>query len=176
MRRSSRTSTAGPRADHGLLSTPAREVWRAAAPYRGRYAAGLLCLAAATTLSLLIPWTVKHAIDALAADAAAAPLGHYVGFIVLCAAGNGVARLASRYAIAAPPSTWRRPAGPPLRRAADFSAGGLRALHHRRPHGPRHQRRQRGTLAARLRRHLERRRRRWPSSARWPPWWRWIRG
>ena len=83
-----------------MLSTPAREVWRAAAPYRGRYAAGLLCLAAATVLSLLIPWTVKHAIDALASDGAAAPLARYVGLIILCAAGNGVARLASRYAIA----------------------------------------------------------------------------
>ena len=61
---------------------------------------GLLCLAAATSLSLAIPWTVKHAIDALQADGAAAPLGGYVGLIVLCAAGNGVARLASRFAIA----------------------------------------------------------------------------
>jgi len=60
----------------------------------------VVCLAIATGLSLLIPWTVKHAIDALAADGAAAPLAHYVGLIVLCAAGNGVARLASRFAIA----------------------------------------------------------------------------
>jgi ATP-binding cassette, subfamily B, multidrug efflux pump len=70
------------------------------ARYRGRYALGALCLAAATGLSLLIPWAVKQAIDALARDAAAAPLGHYVGLILLCAAGNGVARLSSRYAIA----------------------------------------------------------------------------
>jgi ATP-binding cassette, subfamily B, multidrug efflux pump len=70
------------------------------APYRGRYAAGLGCLAAGTGLSLVIPWTVKHAIDALALDGAAAPLGRHVALIVLCALGNGVARLASRFAIA----------------------------------------------------------------------------
>jgi len=70
------------------------------APYRARYAVGVVCLAAATGCSLLIPWTVKHAIDALAADGATAPLGHYVLVIVLCAAGNFVARLASRFAIA----------------------------------------------------------------------------
>ena len=54
----------------------------------------------ATGLSLLIPWAVKHAIDALQAEGAAAPIGIYVGLIVLCALGNGVARLASRFAIA----------------------------------------------------------------------------
>jgi ATP-binding cassette, subfamily B, multidrug efflux pump len=75
-------------------------VWRAVRPYRARYALGAACLAAATGLSLLIPWTVKHAIDALAAEGAGAPLAHYVGIILLCAVGNGVARLASRFAIA----------------------------------------------------------------------------
>jgi ATP-binding cassette, subfamily B, multidrug efflux pump len=53
-----------------------------------------------TGLSLLIPWTVKRAIDALQADGRAAPLGAYVLLILACAAGNGVARLASRFAIA----------------------------------------------------------------------------
>jgi len=70
------------------------------APYRARYATGLGCLAVATGLSLLIPWTVKHAIDALATEGAAAPLGRYVAIIVLCAVGNFLARLASRFAIA----------------------------------------------------------------------------
>jgi ATP-binding cassette subfamily B protein len=54
---------------------------------------------AATGLSLAIPWTVKQAIDALQTEGAATPLGTYVGLIVLCAAGNGVARLASRFLI-----------------------------------------------------------------------------
>jgi len=52
-----------------------------------------------TGLSLAIPWTVKQAIDALQAQGRAAPLGDYVGVILLCAAGNGVARLLSRFAI-----------------------------------------------------------------------------
>jgi ATP-binding cassette, subfamily B, multidrug efflux pump len=58
------------------------------------------CLVAATGLSLAIPWTVKQAVDALQARGAAAPLGRYVSVILLCAAGNGVARLLSRFAIA----------------------------------------------------------------------------
>jgi len=70
------------------------------APYRGRYAAGVACLAAATGCSLVIPWSVKRAIDALQAAGAAAPLGRYVALIVACALGNGAARLASRFAIA----------------------------------------------------------------------------
>ncbi len=53
-----------------------------------------------TTLSLAIPWTVKQAIDALQTRGRAAPLGAYVALILGCAAGNGVARLASRFAIA----------------------------------------------------------------------------
>jgi ATP-binding cassette subfamily B protein len=51
-------------------------------------------------LSLVIPWTVKQAIDALQTRGRAAPLGAYVALILGCAVGNGVARLASRFAIA----------------------------------------------------------------------------
>jgi ATP-binding cassette subfamily B protein len=58
------------------------------------------CLLTGTGLSLAIPWTVKQAIDALQAEPAAAPLGAYVALIALCAVGNGVARLASRFLIA----------------------------------------------------------------------------
>ncbi len=68
--------------------------------YRARYALGVTCLAAATGMSLAIPWTVKQAIDALQTQGRQAPLGGYVTLILLCAAGNGVARLASRFAIA----------------------------------------------------------------------------
>ena len=46
-----------------------------------------------------MPWTVKHAIDALARDGAAAALGGYVGLILALAAANGAARLGSRFAI-----------------------------------------------------------------------------
>jgi ATP-binding cassette subfamily B protein len=54
----------------------------------------------ATGLSLTIPWAVKQAIDALQGQGREAPLGGYVTLILACAAGNGVARLASRFAIA----------------------------------------------------------------------------
>jgi ATP-binding cassette subfamily B multidrug efflux pump len=53
----------------------------------------------ATYASLTIPWTVKRAIDALQADAASAPVGHFVTLIALSALLNGVARLGSRFAI-----------------------------------------------------------------------------
>jgi ATP-binding cassette, subfamily B, multidrug efflux pump len=43
---------------------------------------------------------VKQAIDALRTQGAATPLAGYVGLIVLFAAGNGIARLGSRFAIA----------------------------------------------------------------------------
>jgi ATP-binding cassette, subfamily B, multidrug efflux pump len=79
---------------------PVRELSRHVIRYRGRYALGVACLATGTTLSLTIPWTVKHAVDALQTEGAAAPLGYYVTVIVLCAVGNGVARLVSRFAIA----------------------------------------------------------------------------
>jgi ATP-binding cassette subfamily B protein len=55
-------------------------------------------LLAATLASLGIPWTVKHAIEALQADAAA-PIGRYALAILALAVANGVARLASRFAI-----------------------------------------------------------------------------
>lgn len=59
----------------------------------------MAALLAATGMSLAIPWTVKRAIDALQAQGAQAPLGMFVGLIVALALGNGVARLASRFAI-----------------------------------------------------------------------------
>ena len=79
---------------------PVRELSRRVARYRARYALGVACLVTGTALSLTIPWTVKRAVDALQTEGAAAPLGYHVTIIVLCAVGNGVARLVSRFAIA----------------------------------------------------------------------------
>ena len=80
-------------------SSPARAAWGYIWRYRARYGFGIACLGTATYASLTIPWTVKRAIDALQADAAAAPMGYLVGLIVLSALVNGVARLGSRFAI-----------------------------------------------------------------------------
>src|SRR5262245_50509445 len=59
---------------------------------------GALCLAAATGFSLAIPWTVKHAIDALAREGAAAALGGYVAAILALGAAHWLTRLGSRFA------------------------------------------------------------------------------
>jgi ATP-binding cassette, subfamily B, multidrug efflux pump len=57
-------------------------------------------LATGTGMSLAIPWTVKHAVDALQSQGREAALGAYVTLILACALGNGTARLVSRFAIA----------------------------------------------------------------------------
>jgi ATP-binding cassette subfamily B protein len=74
-------------------------VLRYADRYRYRYLAGFACLAAGTTFSLAIPWTVKRAIEGLERDAAAVPLGTLVALIIGCAVANGFVRLGSRFAI-----------------------------------------------------------------------------
>jgi ATP-binding cassette subfamily B multidrug efflux pump len=68
------------------------------ARYGLRYAGGVGCLSAATLLSLLIPRTVQHAVEALEKNPAA-PMAGFVGLILMIALGNGVTRLASRFLI-----------------------------------------------------------------------------
>jgi ATP-binding cassette subfamily B protein len=79
--------------------SPALAAWRYVWRYRTRYGFGIACLGVGTYASLTIPWTVKRAIDALQADAAAAPVGYFVALIALSAVVNGLARLGSRFAI-----------------------------------------------------------------------------
>jgi ATP-binding cassette, subfamily B, multidrug efflux pump len=88
-----------PLPEEARLTAPARALWRYASRYRARYTVGIVCLGVATAASLGIPWTVKRAIDALAHDAATAPLGRFVLAILVLAALNGLARLASRFAM-----------------------------------------------------------------------------
>ena len=79
---------------------PYRLLWRYLAPYRARYAWGLAFLVVANALSLLIPWMVKSAIEALSARGPTeAPIGRYVVLILVLAAAHGVVRLGSRFAI-----------------------------------------------------------------------------
>jgi len=60
---------------------------------------GVACLGASTLASLTIPWMVKRTIDALQADAAAAPVGFYAALIIVLALVHGSSRLGSRFAI-----------------------------------------------------------------------------
>lgn len=81
------------------MISSARALWPYLAPYRIRYVVGLVCLGIATLLGLAIPWTVKHAIDALQAQGAQASIGRFVVLILALAAASGIARLSSRFAI-----------------------------------------------------------------------------
>jgi ATP-binding cassette subfamily B protein len=79
---------------------PYRLLWRYLTPYRARYAWGLAFLVVANALSLLIPWMVKSAIEALSARGPTqAPIGRYVVLILILAGAHGVVRLGSRFAI-----------------------------------------------------------------------------
>ena len=64
-----------------------------------RYAVGVVTLLAATLFSLAIPWSVKHAVDALQPGSDSGDVGSWVSLILLFALANGVARLVSRFAI-----------------------------------------------------------------------------
>src|SRR5262249_28669340 len=80
------------------LTPAAPAVVRAAARHGVRSVLGALFLTAATGFSLAIPWAVKHAIDTLDREGAAATLGRYVVMILVLAAGHWVTRLGSRFA------------------------------------------------------------------------------
>jgi ATP-binding cassette subfamily B multidrug efflux pump len=77
--------------------SPARRLLGYARPYAPRYAAGVLCLAAATGLSLAIPWQVKLAVDALRVGTGTRVVAVYAGAILALAFFHGVARLGSRF-------------------------------------------------------------------------------
>lgn len=82
-----------------MTVSPARRLGRYLARYRHRYITGAVCVAGATAFSLGIPWTVKSAIDAIAAPAPPHGLAAYAAVIVTLALAHGVARLGSRFAI-----------------------------------------------------------------------------
>jgi len=77
--------------------SPARRFLVYARPYASRYAAGVLCLAAATCLSLAIPWQVKLAVDALRSGTGTQAVAVYAAAILALASLHGVARLGSRF-------------------------------------------------------------------------------
>ena len=65
--------------------SPARRFLGYVRPYAPRYAAGVLCLAAATGLSLAIPWQVKLAVDALRAGTGTRVVAVYAAAILALA-------------------------------------------------------------------------------------------
>jgi ATP-binding cassette, subfamily B, multidrug efflux pump len=68
-------------------------------PYRPRYLAGVACLILGAAFSLAIPWTVKEAVDAMAAGADHGVLVASAGLILVLAVLHGLARLGSRFSI-----------------------------------------------------------------------------
>jgi ATP-binding cassette subfamily B protein len=74
-------------------------LWRYVQRYRLRYAGGVTCLVAATSLVMTVPWLYKRAVDAIASGAGMAVLLRYLGAIVVIAVVQGVFRTYSRFVI-----------------------------------------------------------------------------
>ncbi len=71
-------------------------LWRYLRRYRGRYAGGIVCLLAATTLTMMVPWLTGRVIDAIQADRA---FGRLVACIIAIALFQMVVRTYSRFVI-----------------------------------------------------------------------------
>lgn len=74
-------------------------LWGYLARYRGRLLWGIVCLVAATSLVMTVPWLVKTVVDGIAAGRSAAALAPTLALIVAVAVVQGVARTASRAVI-----------------------------------------------------------------------------
>ena len=79
--------------------SPLRRLLGYLARYRLRYGVGVACLILAAGCALAIPWTVKGAVDAIGRHGRGAALAPYVLGILALAAGHGVFRLGSRFAV-----------------------------------------------------------------------------
>jgi ATP-binding cassette subfamily B protein len=71
-------------------------LWTYVARYRLRLAAGVVCLVAATSLAMLVPWLWRRAVDGVAAGTGMTPLLHVVATIAAIAAFQAVVRTLSR--------------------------------------------------------------------------------
>jgi ATP-binding cassette subfamily B multidrug efflux pump len=74
-------------------------LWHYAARYRARLLWGILCLVAATSLVMAVPWLVKRVVDGIAAGQGLATLSPTLGLIVAVAVVQAVVRTASRAVI-----------------------------------------------------------------------------
>jgi ATP-binding cassette, subfamily B, multidrug efflux pump len=64
--------------------------------YRRRFALGFLCIVATTSIQLLSPWVLQHAVDDLTVGVTRAKLGTYAGLMLVIAAAGGVFRFLMR--------------------------------------------------------------------------------
>ena len=74
-------------------------LWRYLLRHRVRYSGGIVCLVAATSLAMCVPWLLKRSVDAIASDAGAAVLWQSLGLIVGIALVQAVVRTYSRFVI-----------------------------------------------------------------------------
>ena len=74
-------------------------LWQYVARYRARLAWGIVCLVAATSLVMMVPWLVRRIVDGIAAGQGLATLAPTLGMIVAIAVVQAVVRTASRAVI-----------------------------------------------------------------------------
>jgi len=74
-------------------------LWGYLTRYKRRYAGGILCLVAATSLTMAVPWLYRDAVDRIAAGQAPSALLRPLGLVVLIALVQAVVRTYSRFVI-----------------------------------------------------------------------------
>src|SRR5262245_14714935 len=74
-------------------------LWGYLGRYRVRYVGGILCLVAATSLTMMVPWLFKRIVDAITAGAGPAVVLPTVALVVGIALGQAVVRTFSRFVI-----------------------------------------------------------------------------
>ncbi len=74
-------------------------LWRSIARYRLRLCWGVLCLVAATSLTMTVPWLVKTVVDGIAAGQGVAAMAPTLGLIVAIALVQALVRTVSRAVI-----------------------------------------------------------------------------
>ncbi len=74
-------------------------LWGYLARYRARYFGGIVCLIGATSLTMVVPWLYRRAVDQITAGAGMAALLRTLGLIAAIAAAQAVVRTFSRFVI-----------------------------------------------------------------------------
>jgi ATP-binding cassette subfamily B multidrug efflux pump len=74
-------------------------LWGYLARYRARYVGGIACLIGATSLTMIVPWLYRRAVDQITAGAGMAALLRTLGLIAAIAAAQAVVRTFSRFVI-----------------------------------------------------------------------------